>query len=103
MPYVMLGLGVANNKASDLNINNNEGIVKGATKANYAWQIGSGILYKTTNKIDIDFSYKYLNAGPVSTTAQFNDNATGETSELNKKQHGQMRSHNLLIGIIYNF
>lgn len=102
-PYAMLGIGVAANKASDLNINNNEGIIKGASKTNYAWQAGSGVLYKITKNTDIDFSYRYLNAGPVSTTAQYNDNLLGRTADINDKIQVKMTSHNLLIGLTYSF
>ena len=77
--------------------------IKGALKTNFAWQAGSGVLYKVTKNTDVDFSYRYINAGSASTTSQYNDHLIGKTADINEKTQGKITSHNLVISLTYNF
>jgi opacity protein-like surface antigen len=90
-PYLTAGLGVSHNILSGVPQYN--GDMKGT---NYPWQVGTGVRMKLSDDIDADLGYRYANyIGKLKL-----GNATVLAESRDNKDLG---SHQILLGVAYNF
>ena len=125
-PYLTIGLGAARNKVSKSSVmydEKDEGTIIGGlvmpsmstqgkssvnyksnSKSNFAWNAGFGGLYKIDTNLHLDVSYKYKDLGKVSTSVvdDLNRQAANEL-KLAKNYTSKLRSHNVMLGVIYSF
>lgn len=86
--YGMAGLGMAWNKTDNMPD------AKGATKSNFAWNVGAGIEHMFTDCMSLDIGYRYTDLGEarIKSRAGF----TGKSKE-------DMRSHDVKLTARYYF
>ncbi len=105
-PYVSVGLGYAsiNQKttlsdsyinASNPAYNYSESYSRSHTSNNFAWSVGAGVKYAMNDNFDLDFSYRYLDAGKASVS--YSD----EWSNLESKV--KVKTNDLMLGVTYKF
>ncbi|EJM9750361.1 TPA: outer membrane protein, partial [Escherichia coli] len=63
---------------------------------NFAWSIGAGVRYDITPDIALDLSYRYLDAGKSSLSYK---DAEGDKY----KSEADVKSHDIMFGVTYNF
>jgi opacity protein-like surface antigen len=104
-PYLSAGLGLASNQ-----INNTKFTlpyatykVKKKTMTTFAWQIGGGVLLPITKALSLNMSYKYRDLGKIRSRASVISNSGEELPADNPIVKGQLRSSNILIGVLFNF
>lgn len=105
-PYLSAGLGYAhvNQKttlsdsyidASNPAYNDSESNSRSHTSSNFAWSLGAGVKYAMNDDFDIDFSYRYLDAGKASIS--YNDEGYNIESKV------KVKTNDLMLGITYKF
>lgn len=111
-PYVMVGAGMAKNKAgrvtgsgvdSEQPVENVSISVPGATKTNFAYKAGLGTRYDLNESVSLDVRYQFVNLGKFKTGAT--QTATGVDFVANQpvNNQGKLRAHELMLGIAYRF
>jgi opacity protein-like surface antigen len=90
-PYMNIGVGVSINKSGDLNLKTEikEGHsiehsihANGATKNEFAWNVGAGLSYDVSKKLSLDLiSYKYYGLGKIYT--KLDDGGESAKAKLN--------------------
>ena len=103
VPYVHLGLGVAQNKVkvtvdqysvdskADHNYSN-----ASKTRTNFAYKLGLGARHAINEQFDIDVRYQYVDLGKFKLDNVVKGNSTGSVE-------GKLRSHDLLLGVAFKF
>lgn len=79
--YLIAGLGWSRNQTTRIYwpvVNQHEG---GKSVNKLAWALGAGLVYKVTEKWDIDFGYRLINIGGLKNTGQYDDNTSGEPTK----------------------
>ncbi|EOA7521336.1 TPA: porin family protein, partial [Escherichia coli] len=63
---------------------------------NFAWSFGAGVRYDVTPDIALDLSYRYLDAGDASVSYkdEWGDKYKSEVD---------VKSHDIMLGVTYNF
>ena len=110
-PYITGGVGGAINKTGQFKMtykdgdNSNAVVAEGEKTASFAWKIGTGIKYQLNNKFEVDLRYQFLNLGNVkqksSQSSYYNDEDLG--SENITSKNSILKSHEVLVGIVYKF
>lgn len=98
-PYVSAGIGYANVKQTvKLNLND-AGDVFNASQShrsnNFAWSVGAGVQYALNADLALDLSYRYVDAGK--SKVSFREDNSTTTFKTRAK------SHDIMLGITYNF
>lgn len=95
--YGAPGVGVASNHSNNFRVTNiaplNDYANKGTTNSSIVWNVGAGMLYKTSKKVSLDVGYKYLYLGKIG-------KKVGLLSS--KKESHKIYGHEILLGVIYN-
>ncbi len=106
-PYMMAGLGLAHNKAGDINIVNNSvnsNILNlGDTSNKFAWQVGAGLTYQINPYVGFDFGYKYIDLGKMQTTNVFIDPGVASGAAVDEPNIGNIKAHEITVAISYSF
>jgi opacity protein-like surface antigen len=97
-PYLMGGAGLAINKTGAFG--NSQTYVLGQKTGQFAWQIGTGLLYKASDRIHVDLMYKYVDLGDVRTGDVMYD---GSTRRASSGISGKLKAHEITIGVWFNF
>lgn len=113
-PYIMGGVGLGSFKhtsilsSEETTYNPSDEVVnytnarsrKSRTANNFAWNAGAGVRYKINKDFDLDFSYRYLDAGKSSMTTW-----SGSTAYSSGYQKSQTKvvSQDMMLGLTYNF
>jgi opacity protein-like surface antigen len=97
-PYVKAGIGYSNNNADNYvsTATNNSGALvqqetyNGATKNEFAWQVGVGLNMTLNKTFDIDIEYMYVDRGKIKTDAGYTyvtptQSGFNSSSSLNSK------------------
>lgn len=99
-PYLSGGVGIALNTTRALTImqgaitlNN----VDGATNNDFAYQIGGGVGVELSEKLDLDFGYRYIDLG------EFKTGTNGDIINLNAPVKGDITAHEFKIGLRVSF
>lgn len=105
-PYVFTGLGFANNSTNNYIQNviiNNETITtvySKKTTTDFAYKLGLGSKYEINKNFDLDLRYQYANLGKFKTGSS---ETTDGVSENTKALKGNIKSHEILLGLAYKF
>lgn len=105
-PYISAGLGYASvNQKTTLSdsyidavnpaYNDSESKSRSHTSNNFAWSVGAGVKYAMNDNFDLDFSYRYLDAGKASIS--YNDDGYNLESKV------KVRTNDLMLGVTYKF
>jgi len=103
-PYVGAGVGVANvmfRGPTDTALTNTGGygVAQDKNSGHLAWAVMAGLSYNLTPNLKLDFGYRYLNMGNVSSGRIIcNDNPCSY-----EVQHLKLASHDVRIGLRYMF
>jgi opacity protein-like surface antigen len=104
-PYLSAGVGVALNKAGELDYAFSEGNISYSqqTTTNLAYQIGAGTAVKLTDRVSLDFNYKFLNMGSAKTGRGLSvPTSTGGISAQNPVT-AKLKAHEFMAGIRFDF
>ncbi|MEJ9340217.1 outer membrane beta-barrel protein, partial [Escherichia coli] len=73
-----------------------ESLSRSGSADNFAWSLGAGVRYDVTPDIALDLSYRYLDAG---------DSSVSYKDEWGDKYKSEVdvKSHDILLGVTYNF
>ncbi|MBB8823103.1 porin family protein [Escherichia coli] len=73
-----------------------ESLSRSGSADNFAWSLGAGIRYDVTPDIALDLSYRYLDAG---------DSSVSYKDEWGDKYKSEVdvKSHDIMLGVTYNF
>ena len=107
-PYLGGGIGVSKNKMG--NIVQFQGapdgfVAVGNTINQFAYKLAAGIFFGLTDKLSLDINYQYVDLGAFKNSTEafvngardiFNDNKTPNTG-------GEIKTHELMIGLQYKF
>lgn len=114
-PYIMAGVGLGSFKHTSI-LNNSETIYdtsdepinysesksrKSRTANNFAWNAGAGVRYKINEDFDLDFSYRYLDAGKSSMTTWSGSTAYYYIGGYEKSKT-KVVSQDMMLGLTYN-
>ena len=111
-PYVMVGAGVAKNKAGKVNgsgfdseqpAENVSISVPGATKSNFAYKVGLGSRYELSEEVSLDLRYQFVNLGKFKTGSTQALTYVGSTEYQTVNNQGKLRGHELMLGVVYKF
>ncbi len=118
-PYVRAGAGISRNKSynytstttfqSGRDENTNAPIYStdvntysGKTTNKFAWQVGGGANFKTTDMLDTQLEYMYVNRGKVETQANYSSSYSGKTVTA-PAIDGTMKEHVITVGLKVKF
>lgn len=102
-PYILAAGGISLLAPSDYYFTDNTGVkvtYKAKSSKNFAWKLGLGIRLRSWRRLDTFIEYNYINRGVIKTKPEYTFDST--TVSANPKK-GDAKSHNLAIGISYNF
>jgi opacity protein-like surface antigen len=102
-PYVGGGVGAARNETSTINFAANGAAIgsqNGATRTDFAWQIGGGFAYALLPTIALDAGYHYLDAGH---TQSGNTGVIGGVAVTGLAGTGRLKAHEITAGIRVGF
>lgn len=113
-PYATLGIGASSNKTinaqdySSAVIEEDYYLVNGfrqnKSTISFAWKIGLGTKYVLSEMLEVDFRYQFSDLGKFKTSSLNNTYNNGKLIESSYKPlHGNIKSHDFLLGIIYKF
>jgi len=105
MPYIGVGLGVAINKLSDVDLyrsGDKIGKIDGDDNTSFAWQVmaGTGVALDNDGHAILDFGYRYADMGRFEAKGE---GRIGGTPVSVDASHANIRSHEIQIGLRYNF
>lgn len=98
-PYLSGGLGVAFHSTGRLCIyqNPNTVLVKSASNADFAFQVGAGVGVGLSERFDLDLGYRYVDLG------RFKTGTDGDLVDLSTPVRGDISGHELKMGLRYSF
>lgn len=104
-PYIGGGLGIARNKIDSYTYEQagqNLQQVPGGSTTNLAWQLSAGTGIVVTPGLLLDVGYRYSDFGKVKNdNGEFIDSITGPTGTAIDPVKGDLRSHDIMVGIRY--
>lgn len=107
MPYVTVGVGMANNRLQHQTkyrvIHNVNTINVSSNKNKFAWSAGTGFIYKISDSLSFDLGYRYIDAGKVSADTSWRSTAFDIDALLEAGVNTNVRYHDVHFGIIYWF
>lgn len=107
MPYLKAGMGLSDNKSYDYVYNSNNRIEtwSGKSKSTFAWQAAFGLNLATSNMIDTNFEYAYIDRGKFETQGDGKVSyANGEKDTIpNTAKTGHLREQVVTIGFKVKF
>ena len=96
-PFVGAGVGVAGTKMSGLTDNGQGfGFAQDKTKTDFAWALHAGLGYNVTDRLKLEFSYRYLNTGTFTSNPILCGDLSGCFYE---QQRFKSASHDFRIGM----
>jgi opacity protein-like surface antigen len=111
-PYATLGIGAASNKTINAQETLKEEETEFPLSRNYqnkniisfAWKIGLGTRYVLSEMLEIDFRYQFSDLGKFRTSSLVNSYYDGKLANSEYSSlHGNIKSHDFLLGIMYKF
>ncbi|CAI3922194.1 Opacity protein LomR and related surface antigens (LomR) (PDB:1Q9F) [Commensalibacter communis] len=115
-PYLMAGVGLGSFRHTsiltdeitsygsddDMSYNKFRMRKNSRTKNNFAWNAGVGVRYKINDSFDLDFSYRYLDAGKSSLT-MWRGSASVYSNGGFEKSKTKVITQDIMLGLTYNF
>jgi opacity protein-like surface antigen len=116
VPYIGVGIGVARHKMSDVSFAlSNDGSLpgpigpapsndlSGSTKTNFAWSLMAGAAYQISHRAVLDFGYRYIDMGDVSSRRGNICTTSCGAGSQDKLEVNDMSAHEFKIGLRYHF
>lgn len=106
-PYINVGAGVTrldktNTYAYNPNIGHQSNSLSNSNHDNlFTWSAGAGVSYKVNKNVDLDISYKYVDAGKYKFNSSIEQAGYANNYETNLE--GKLTSNDYSLGIRYNF
>ena len=98
VPYITAGIGISQNKTSDMPIEMAVATARGRKQNNFIWNAGVGLQYKFTDNFALDLSYKYVDLGYIKT----DDAKTGSrTTDIFRIEKQKLKGHQGLSTLSY--
>jgi opacity protein-like surface antigen len=111
-PFIGAGIGTSYNRISsfrDDGFGNSFGVARPSSfvyatdngKWNFAWALHTGVAYKVTPNVSVEFGYSYVNLGDATTGV--NSNFAGTATPQYPWTMKDITSHDLTLGVRWNF
>lgn len=105
-PYVKAGIGMSVNKAYDYVYYDDDVVgtstYSGKTQNQFAWQAGAGLNMKTTEMLDTQLQYMFIDRGRIKTKENYVTSNNGETVSSSART-GRLREHVVTAGLTIKF
>lgn len=103
-PYLMAGIGHANNIARNIKLRKTDTTISYVEKHshNLAWQVGLGALFNVHESMDIDLLYKYVQLGKI-TSHNISTQGTLGSLAHPRALKGRLNTHEVSVGIYFKF
>lgn len=103
-PYVKAGLGMSVNKAYDYVYYDDIGTstYSGKSQNQFAWQAGAGLNMETTEMLDTQLQYMFIDRGRIKTKENYVTSNDGETVSSSART-GRLREHVVTAGLTVKF
>ena len=104
-PFISAGIGYARNSTSELvavTPTGTQSTVEGSSSEHLAWSLGGGVSVDLGNSWNVDLSYEYLNLGETASGTRA-VTADGTVFTLRDNASFSLSSHDILLGLRYNF
>ena len=92
-PYIGAGVGISRNSVDDLPGSATAAAAQGDDKTNFLWQLFAGAEIEAIDHLSVDLGYRFAHHGEI-TSKQAADGST---------YNGDLRSHEVYLGVIYDF
>jgi opacity protein-like surface antigen len=105
-PYVGFGLGNAHNKIGTVVYSNPAGAfatVNGGNNSGLAWTGTVGASYEVIPNFEVDFGYRYTDAGRIKSGTGFTDLTNGATQTLDQPIASRLQLHQFIATLRYLF
>ena len=105
-PFIGFGLGGMHKKIGNIVYSNPQGAfatVNGNDREGVAWTGTVGATYSVIPHVDVDFAYRYIDAGKVNSGSTFTDLTNGSTQQLNTQISSRLQIHQFTAAIRYLF
>ncbi len=106
VPFVGFGLGGAHKKIGTQVYSNPSGAfatVNGGNHEGVAWTGTVGATYAVIPHVEIDFAYRYIDAGTVNSGSTFTDLTNGSTQSLDSPISSRLQIHQFTAAVRYLF
>lgn len=92
-PYVGAGIGLSRNSVDDLPGSATAAPAGGDDKVNFLWQLFAGAEMQVIDNLSADLGYRFAHHGEI----------TSDTAADGATYNGDLRSHEVYLGVIYDF
>lgn len=101
-PYVGGGIGFARNKVDDVDVTvgGSKGKLSGDDSSDLAWQLSAGVGIDVAPQWMVDVGYRYMDLGEAKSGTAVS--GIGGTASV-PAQAGELKAHELQVGVRYNF
>jgi len=110
VPYVGVGFGVARHDLDDVSFTGvGAGVgapfnnLRGSDETNFAWSLMAGAAYQISERAVLDFGYRYIDMGDVSTARGDICSTSCGTGSRDKLSVDDITAHEFKIGLRYHF
>ncbi|EBS6881416.1 porin family protein [Salmonella enterica] len=102
-PFISAGLGYARvhqkttltDIYSEQDFNDVTSSSRSGTSNNFAWSLGAGVKYALTSNVNVDLSYRYLDAGKTEVSSA--------TEDEEYKSKASVKTNDITLGVTYSF
>jgi len=105
-PFVGFGVGGAHNRLGVVTYSNPAGAfaaISRENKSNFAWSGTVGATYTVIPEVQVDFAYRYIDAGQVISGSSFTDLTNGTTQTLDSPVSSRLQIHQFTAAFRYLF
>lgn len=112
VPYVGAGIGFAHHNMGNVSFDNiNSGgapygalnDIRGGERTNFAWSLMAGAAYQISERAVLDFGYRYIDMGKVSSKLGSMCNTCVAGGSLDTFKVDDLKSHEFKVGLRYHF
>lgn len=106
IPYAGFGLGYAKNEIDSFSYSSGtlKGTGPGNDESGFAWQVAAGLGFKLTEKLFLDFEYRYVDLGKISAGKGENDLSEFGLGKVTLEGiEGDLRVQEAVLGLRYAF
>jgi opacity protein-like surface antigen len=102
VPYFGGGIGLSKNKLGTITRPNSS--IGGKTVEELAYKLSAGTLFSLKENLSLDVAYQYVNLGKFkSSVAAFNSSGASQADLKEALNGGEIKSHEITIGLQYKF
>ena len=101
VPYLGGGIGLSKNKLGTITRPNTT--VDGKTVEELAYKLSAGTLFSLKENLSLDIAYQYVNLGEFKSTVVARRSGARQSDLLEALNGGEIKSHEITIGLQYKF